>query len=219
MRLAVVSDIHANLVAFEAVLSDMPSVDGYLCAGDVVGYGPWPAECVDRVRELGSPTVMGNHDRAVATETGFGFNSMADAGVRYASEQLSPEQIEWLRSLPDERREHDGRVKVVHGHPDDPDRYTYPGLFKPALLDQEDVLIMGHTHVQAHEVFEEGIVMNPGSVGQPRDEDPRAAYSILDLDSMTVDERRVEYDIDAVVDAVDEADLPAKIGKRLRKGR
>ncbi|WP_424017086.1 metallophosphoesterase family protein [Halorientalis pallida] len=219
MRLAVVSDIHANLVAFEAVLSDMPPVDGYLCAGDVVGYGPWPAECVDRVRELGAPTVMGNHDRAVATETGFGFNSMADAGVRYASEHCSAGQIEWLRSLPDDRVEHDGRVKVVHGHPDDPDRYTYPGLFKPALLDQEDVLIMGHTHVQAHEVFDEGIVMNPGSVGQPRDEDPRAAYSILDLDAMTVDERRVEYDIDAVVEAVDEADLPAKIGKRLRKGR
>ena len=219
MRLAVVSDIHANLVAFEAVLSDMPPVDGYLCAGDVVGYGPWPAECVDRLRELGAPTIMGNHDRAVATETGFGFNSMADAGVRYASEQLSQAQIEWLRSLPDERVEHDGRVKIVHGHPDDPDRYTYPGLFKPAMLADEDVLIMGHTHVQAHEVFDEGIVMNPGSVGQPRDEDPRAAYSLLDLDAMTVEERRVEYDIDAVVEAVDEADLPAKIGKRLRKGR
>ena len=219
MRIAVFSDVHANLVAFEAVLDDMPPVDAYLCAGDVVGYGPWPAECVDRVRELGAPTVMGNHDRAVATETGFSFNGMANAGIRYAGDHCSAAQIEWLRSLPDERHEHDGRVKIVHGHPDDPNRYTYPGLFKSAMLEDEDVLIMGHTHVQAYEVFDEGIVMNPGSVGQPRDEDPRAAYSILDLDSTTVDERRVEYDIERVVTAVGETDLPAKIGKRLRKGR
>ncbi|MFB6084348.1 MAG: metallophosphoesterase [Halorientalis sp.] len=219
MRLAVISDVHANRVAFEAVLEDMPPVDGYLCAGDVVGYGPWPAECLERVRELDAPTVMGNHDRAVATDTGFGFNSMATAGVRYARDHCSDEQIAWLADLPEERIEHDGRVKIVHGHPDDPNRYTYPGLFGPELLDDEDVLILGHTHVQAHETYDEGIVMNPGSVGQPRDEDPRAAYSILDLDDMTVDERRVEYDIERVIEAVREAGLPEKIGKRLRQGR
>jgi len=219
MHVGVISDIHSNRVAFEAVLDDMPAVDGYVCAGDVVGYGPWPAECLDLVRDLDAPTVMGNHDRAVATGASFSFNSMAAAGADYSHDHLSEDQVDWLYDLPTERTEFDGRVKIVHGHPDDPDRYTYPSLFKPDLLGEEDVLVMGHTHVQAHEGFDEGIVMNPGSVGQPRDGDPRAAYAILDLDAMTVEEHRVEYDIDAVEEAVADAGLPAKIGKRLHRGR
>ncbi|MFB6165220.1 MAG: metallophosphoesterase [Haloarculaceae archaeon] len=219
MQVGVVSDIHGNEVALEAVLDDMPPVDAVVDAGDVVGYNPWPAACVERVRELEAVSIMGNHDRAVATGSSFAFNSMAGAGVRYAREQLEDDQLEWLAALPDERTALDGRIKLVHGHPDDPDRYTYPGLFSPELLADEDVLIMGHTHVQGHEVYDEGIVMNPGSVGQPRDGDPRAAYAVLDLDSMTVAEHRVEYDVEAVVDAVADAGLPEQIGTRLRKGR
>jgi putative phosphoesterase len=219
MRVGVISDIHSNEVAFDAVLADMPDVDAYVCAGDVVGYGPWPGECLATVRDLDAPTVMGNHDRAVATDSAFAFNSMARAGVEYSRDQLTDEQIDWLDDLPAERRVFDDRLKIVHGHPDDPDRYTYPSLFSPDMLDDEDVLVMGHTHVQAHEVFEEGIVMNPGSVGQPRDNDPRAAYAVLDLDTMTVAEHRVEYDIEAVEEAVEATDLPAKIGRRLHQGR
>ncbi|NHN46177.1 metallophosphoesterase family protein [Halostella sp. JP-L12] len=219
MRLGVLSDIHGNRVALDAVLDDMPPVDGLLCAGDVVGYNPWHADCVAAVRDRDVPCVKGNHDRAVATGTAFRFNSMAGAGIEHARETLSDDQIEWLAGLPDERVECDGRVKIVHGHPDDPDRYTYPDQFSPRLLDEEDVLIMGHTHVQGHEQYEEGIVMNPGSVGQPRDGDPRAAYAVLDLNALTVEEHRVEYDIGAVRRAVEEAGLPAKIGSRLEKGR
>jgi putative phosphoesterase len=219
MRIGVCSDIHSNRVAFETVLEDMPDVDALVCAGDVVGYNPWPAECVEMVRERGIPTVMGNHDRAVAEGTTFRFNSMAKAGVDHASEHLSDEQRDWLAELPDARREFDGRVKIVHGHPDDPDHYTMPKEFSPALLGDEEVLVMGHTHVQHHEVYGEGIVMNPGSVGQPRDEDPRAAYAVLDLDDRSVEERRVEYDIDAVQEAVSDAGLPSRIGSRLKQGR
>ena len=235
MQVGVISDVHGNRVALAAVLADMPPVDALLCAGDVVGYNPWPADCVDALRceagdadwlerypaplASGVPTVMGNHDRAVGTGSGFSFNSMAGAGVRHAKEHLSDDHLDWLRRLPAERTELDGRVKVVHGHPDDPDRYTYPRLFSPALLGDEDVLVMGHTHVQGHETYDEGIVMNPGSVGQPRDRDPEAAYALLDLDTMTVDERRVPYDIERVVKAVREADLPEQVGTRLRKGR
>ena len=87
------------------------------------------------------------------------------------------------------------------------------------LLDDEDVLVMGHTHVQAHERYDDGVVMNPGSVGQPRDDDPRAAYAVVDLEALTVEERRVEYDVDRVVDAVEAAGLPRRTGQRLRKGR
>jgi putative phosphoesterase len=219
MQVGVISDIHANRIALRAVLDDMPAVDELVCAGDVVGYNPWPAECVDAMRERDVPTVMGNHDRSVVAGTGYPGNRMADAGVRHASERLDEDQLEWLRGLPDERRCFEGRMKIVHGHPDDPNRYTYPTLFSEGLLEDEDVLVMGHTHVQAHEVYDEGIVMNPGSVGQPRDNDPRAAYAVVDLEDRSVREHRVEYDVEAVIEAVREAGLPEGTGTRLRKGR
>lgn len=219
MRIGVISDIHANLVALEAVIQDMPDVDAIVCAGDVVGYNPWPAECVEILRERNILTVQGNHDRAVATEASFSFNSMADAGAKHALETMTDEQITWLAELPTERVEFDGRLKIAHGHPDDPDRYTYPHLFGPRLLEDEDVLVLGHTHHQHYETYYGGIVMNPGSVGQPRDGDPRAAYAILDLEELTVTERRVEYDIDRVGEAVEEAGLPAEISDRLYDGR
>jgi putative phosphoesterase len=232
MKVGILSDIHGNRVALAAVLTDMPPVDGLVCAGDVVGYNPWHADCVDAMRGHtdalpdGVPwptedvaTVMGNHDRAVAAETPFAFNGMAQAGVEHATGQLSDEQIEWLAALPDERRVCDDRVKLVHGHPDDPDHYTYPEEFGPDLLGDEDVLVMGHTHHQHHEVYEDGVVMNPGSVGQPRDKDHRAAYAVLDLTDLTVEEHRVAYDTSEVIDAVTDADLPRQIGFRLTQGR
>ena len=171
MEIGVISDVHGNTVALDAVFADMPAVDALACAGDVVGYNPWHAECVAAVRERSIPTVSGNHDRAVASETRFAFNSMAGAGVAHARETLTEDQIEWLRSLPTTRREFDGRVRIVHGHPENPDRYTYTGEFSPDLLGEEDVLVLGHTHVQGHKRFDEVVVMNPGSVGQPRDGD------------------------------------------------
>jgi putative phosphoesterase len=219
MKIGVVSDIHGNRVALDAVLSAMPAVDSIVCAGDVVGYNPFHGACVDALRERSVPSVMGNHDRAVVEDSGFAFNSMAGAGVEHARETLDDDQQAWLAGLPEERTAFDGRVKIVHGHPDDPDRYTYPDAFGPDLLGDEEVLVLGHTHVQAHEQFAAGVVMNPGSVGQPRDGDPRAAFAVLDLDSLSVTEHRVAYDIDRVQEAVDEAGLPAAIGERLREGR
>jgi putative phosphoesterase len=219
MKLGLVSDIHGNKVALDAVLADMPRVDGLVCAGDVVGYNPWHGECVDAVRERDIPTVSGNHDREVVADGGFGFNSMAAAGVGHARETLTDSQLEWLSTLPDRRRTADGRVRIAHGHPEYPDRYTYPREFSPELLDDEDVLVLGHTHVQGHEQFEEGVVVNPGSVGQPRDGDPRAAYAVLDLDTLSVTEHRVKYDIERVRDAVQNVGLPEQIGDRLLQGR
>lgn len=231
MRVGVISDIHGNKVALRAVLADMPEIDHLVCAGDVVGYNPWHADCVDAMRgdsvalpegpwpTAPVPTVMGNHDRAVAGETPFRFNGMAQAGVEHASEQLDDDRLAWLAALPDTRLLFDDRVKLVHGHPEDPDHYTYPDEFGPDLLDNEELLIMGHTHHQYHEVYDEGIVCNPGSVGQPRDGDPRAAYAVIDLDERTVDEHRINYDTAAVIDAVEAAGLPAKIGSRLTQGR
>ena len=222
MQVGLISDVHGNRVALEAVLADMPAVDELLCAGDVVGYNSWPAACVDELRERAVPTVMGNHDAAVVEETPFRFNSMAKAGVEHALEQLSADQLEWLADLPEERLACDDRVKLVHGHPDDPERYTrytYPEEFSPRMLGEEDVLVLGHTHVQGVERYGEGIVVNPGSVGQPRDGDPRAAYAVVDLEAMTIETHRVEYDIGAVRDAVAAAGLPEGIGSRLERGK
>ncbi|MWV41863.1 metallophosphoesterase family protein [Natrialba sp. INN-245] len=222
MKVGLISDVHGNRVALETVLSAMPSVDEVLCAGDVVGYNPWPAECVDELRERDVPTVMGNHDAAVAAETPFRFNGMARAGVEYAKRHLSEDHLEWLADHPAERLECDGRIKLVHGHPDDPDRYsryTYPRESSPRLLGEEDVLVLGHTHVQGVERYAEGIVVNPGSVGQPRDGDPRAGYAVVDLETMTVESHRVEYDVEAVQEAVAATDLPEQIGTRLTRGK
>jgi putative phosphoesterase len=234
MRIGVISDRHGNEIALQATIADMPAVDGLVCAGDVVGYNPWHAACVDAVADPGTgpvvdsdvrlidgmiPTVQGNHDRAVATGHAPHFNHMAQAGVEHAREQLSADQLDWLDTLPEECHIVNGRLKLVHGHPDDPDHYTRPAEFGPELLDGEDVLVMGHTHVQHHEIYDDGIVLNPGSVGQPRDGDPEAAYAIVDLDEMVVEERRVDYDTDAVIHAVEDAGLPRQIGFRLAQGR
>jgi len=241
MKVGVIADVHGNLVALDAVLADMPAVDRLVCAGDVVGYNPWHADCVAAVRgdppsgddggfalsdaarerlpDDGVPTVMGNHDRAVAFDRGHGFNEMARTAVAHAREACTEDQVEWLGDLPEQRVVCDGRLRVVHGHPHDPDRYTYPEEYAPSMLDGEAVLVTGHTHVQGHETFDEGLVMNPGSVGQPRDGDPRAAYAVLDFESREFEGHRVEYDIDRVVDAVREADLPLRTGTRLRRGQ
>ena len=223
MRYGVLSDVHGNLPALEAVCEAMPPVDGYLCAGDVVGYNPWPAACIDRLREMDAVTVRGNHDHAVATDGGAWFNSMGRAGVAYAREQLDRTALEWLDSLPTHETVSGEAVLLVHGHPDDPNRYTYPDSFSAAMLGENHrVVITGHTHVQGHREFEGGLVMNPGSVGQPRDGDPRAAFAVLELDGDSgrprLEEHRVEYDIERVVEAVEAAGLPTRIGTRLRRG-
>lgn len=234
MKLGVISDVHGNRIALDAVLDDMPAVDELVCAGDVVGYNPWPVDCVAELRERGVPTVQGNHDRTTVTGSAPGFNSMGQAGVRYAHDTLDADALDWLDSLPDQLAVADGRVAIVHGHPEHRDRYTYPKEFGAELLamagdsnsSDPAVLVLGHTHVQGHERFvmeteqyDEAIVMNPGSVGQPRDGDPRAAYAVLDLDALTVEEHRVGYDIDTVVEAVEAAGLPKRTGNRLYDGR
>lgn len=218
MQVGVVSDIHANNIALEAVLDDMPPVDRIVNAGDVVGYNPWPAECLATVRDREMASVIGNHDRAVASEAPFRFNRLAKAGVEHAVDKLDDEALAWLDELPDQRLVADDRIKIVHGHPSDPNQYTYPDEFTPQLLDDEDVLIMGHTHVQHVEEYPEGLVLNPGSVGQPRDGNPEAAYAVLDIDEGTAELRRVAYDIEAVIEAIEAASLPKRTGLRLRDG-
>ncbi|MDZ7688688.1 MAG: YfcE family phosphodiesterase [Halobacteriales archaeon] len=219
--IGIISDVHANLPALEAVLDDMPDVDALVHAGDAVGYNPYPSACVELLRDNDAVCVQGNHDRAVAGDTSFGFHSDAGRAVEWTQRHVGDETVEWLDSLPQERETVLGerRIKMVHGAPGAPDRYTFPHDFSPSLLNSEDVLVLGHTHVQAKREYDEGTVVNPGSVGQPRDEDPRAGYALLDEETCEVELRRVEYPVSHVQDKIRRAGLPESLAERLEEGR
>ena len=219
MRVGLISDIHGNKPALDAVLGELTDVELIINAGDVVGYNPWPAACLEMVREREVESVQGNHDRAVTSGSAFRFNGLAQAGVEYAKEHLSEKQRAWLDTLPETKTLVDGAIRVAHGHPDDPDRYTYPDDFSPELLNGESLLVLGHTHVQHAETYDAGAVVNPGSVGQPRDGDPRAGYAVVETDSWEVKLGRVGYDIGAVREAVSAAGLPRELATRLTEGR
>jgi predicted phosphodiesterase len=233
MRIGLVSDVHANRPALEAVLDDMPAVDEVVCVGDVVGYNPWPAACVERIRSVAAATVRGNHDRTVETPERYRANRMAEAGLEHAKRELSADQLAWLRSLPRATRFGGGDFLLVHSHPDPDheDAYVYPSEFetlKPAIeaveaTDDSDGgplagVVLGHTHVQGARWVGDRLVVNPGSVGQPRDGDSDAAYAVLETSEPAVDLRRVSYDVDRVIEAVDRAGLPSRTGERLTRG-
>jgi len=222
MRIGLISDIHANLPALEAVLDDMPSVDEIVCAGDVVGYNPWPRECLKRVRAVSSLIVQGNHDRDVETPHRYGHNEMAHAGLELAREELSEAQREWLADLPQRTEFAEGAYRLVHSHPD-PNKlgsYVRPAQFPKmrSYLDDYTGIVLGHTHIQHKATIDGRLIVNPGSVGQPRDRDKRAAYAVLDTVADEVDLRRVEYDINRVISRVEECRLPTQTGTRLLSG-
>jgi putative phosphoesterase len=222
MKLALVSDVHGNLPALEAVLDDIDDVDDIICGGDIVGYNPWPAECVERVREACSVVVRGNHDRHVQSPDEYSHNDMARAGLEHARKELSNDQLVWLLTHTGWTEFAGERFQLAHSHPDPEhlDAYVEPRDF-PRMrpyLDDHDGLVLGHTHVQHEATIDGKLIVNPGSVGQPRDGDARAAYAVLDTNDVSVDLRRVEYDIDRVITRVEELGLPTRTGTRLLDG-
>jgi len=210
----VISDIHGNLPALEAVLADMPAVDAIVNAGDTVGYGPWPAECVDRIQSEQCYSVIGNHDEALFKDRYYHESDL------YAAEVLSSQQKKWLHALPDQQILFDDVLRVVHGHPDKRFNYTYEADFDELLVNGESILVLGHTHEQAAKrVTTDKFVVNPGSVGQPRDNDPKAAYAIIDLDELTVSLERVPYDINRYAERLTETPIPNYNARRLYFGQ
>lgn len=207
------SDVHGNETALRAVIEDAPDVDAVVHAGDLVGYGPSPNACIDLLREHDAHAVRGNHDEAL-----FG-GPAYEAGDEHAQATVSDANRAWLGECPETLSVFDGRVRVAHGHPDERFRYTYPADFHAGLLDGAEVLVLGHTHKQAARTFDAGTVVNPGSVGQPRDGDPRAAYAVLDIATGEVDPRRVAYDVDRVVERTAGTPVPEQTARRLAEGR
>jgi putative phosphoesterase len=223
VKIGLLSDIHANHPALEAVLDDCPSVDKIVCAGDIIGYNPWPAACIDRIRSVASVVVQGNHDRMIDTPQQYEHNKMAHAGLKYAEKELSSEQRAWLKRLPEQTDIADGAYRLVHSHPDPDqlDSYVTSEEFAELqpYLNEYDGLILGHTHIQYKTTIDGKLIVNPGSVGQPRDSDPTAAYAVLDTGRNTVALRRTAYDIDSVKNKITLDGLPAETGERLFRGQ
>ncbi|MGD0802626.1 MAG: metallophosphoesterase family protein [Candidatus Bathyarchaeia archaeon] len=226
MKILVVSDIHSNLVALEAVLEDAGHWDAAISAGDIVGYGPNPEECIDRLYFKGFRCVLGNHDNAVATIETDWFNDDAQDAIKINRSKLTLASLRWLGRLPIELKlELDGyKISVYHGSPTEPlTSYIYPDSAKTQAenllsLTGSDILILGHTHVPYMIENDSHLMLNPGSVGQPRDGDPRASYILLETEPLRVEHRRVEYNIDVTAEAIDALGLPHKFATRLYWG-
>ena len=242
MRYGIISDIHGNLEALDSVLKvlEKENPDRYICVGDIVGYGADPAECIKRVKLLNAVTVAGNHDWAVLDRLDIrSFNSDAQAAIRWTQEAISESNLDYLDSLPSFFVEMP--FTLAHGSPRKPvweyviDPLTAAENFR--ILDTRYCLV-GHSHVPLmYEQATDGEVewfgpiygaeldlntsrfmINPGSVGQPRDYDPRAAYGLLDLDELTWEFRRIEYPIEEVQSRMEEVGLPQRLISRLSLG-
>lgn len=226
-RLAFVSDIHSNLEALEAVFSALHEEEVY-CLGDVVGYGANPNEVIDLLKENRVLAVMGNHDHAVATRNVSGFNSKAALASLWTRGQLTESSLQYLSSLPTERRlEVEGhRVYLTHGSPDDNlweyvDPASHYNLFDHYLRKLGvEVVGLGHTHVPYVWRDKRGVVFNPGSVGQPRNGDRRASYAtILFAEGGTTAEvRALDYDYQKAATKIRAAGLPEQLAARLALG-
>lgn len=200
MRLVIISDIHANLMALEAVLGDMPAADRIVCCGDLVEYYDQPNEVCALVRARGIECIRGNHDAYVIgalspkAEHRAGFRTDWTRGV------LAETHLRWLEKLGTEMHFEAGgrRLHVRHASPWDEETYLRADA-TPALerlrINRHETLAVGHTHRPLHLAIGEGWLLNPGSVGQPRDKDPRASYAMFDLATGAVEHRRVGYDV------------------------
>jgi diadenosine tetraphosphatase ApaH/serine/threonine PP2A family protein phosphatase len=242
MRVAVLSDIHSNLVALDAVLDDLatlPSVDATWVCGDIVGYGPQPNEVIARLREIGALAVMGNHDgAAVGVVDPAWFNDAAAAAISWTTTELNEDARAFLADLPERRV--DGELTAVHGSPRDPIwEYITSTDVARANLDAYEtrICLFGHTHLPIVYADTDGgmgalsaedepmampggrLMLNPGSVGQPRDGDPRSSYAVLDLADATATFRRVPYDIARTQELMRERRLPNWLVERLSHGR
>jgi len=247
MRIAVIADVHANLPALEVVLDTVAreKVDATVCLGDLVGYNASPVECVDRVRDACTYVVAGNHDRDCLHVAQPGTRKQARIALDWTRDQLDEPRRAYLRQLAPLHLG-DG---FVAAHGSYLSTIYVSGYVTSTMLEENlvaiaarpnwpTVALCGHTHVpmlgwwDGEQVFEsslreagdwpasvKAVIVNPGSVGQPRDEDPRASYAVIDLEARTVRVERLAYDIERACEAIEREGLPDDLARRLREGR
>jgi diadenosine tetraphosphatase ApaH/serine/threonine PP2A family protein phosphatase len=246
MRYLILSDIHANIDAFDAVLEHAAgSWDRVLVLGDLVGYGAEPNAVVDRVRELAPDAVIrGNHDKAASgLDDGSQFNNVARLAAIWTGSRLTPDNMAYIRALPMGPVRIDALTEICHGAPFDEDHYIFDGSDAVLALraSERPLCLFGHTHLPAlFKVVEDsfdGMPLDPdadaviplqrgarylanvGSIGQPRDGDPRAAYGVLDDDERELRAFRVPYPVEKAQQRILAAGLPASLANRLALGR
>lgn len=240
MRFGIFSDTHANIEALNAVLKafDSERIDQYICLGDTVGYGASPNECCALIRAKAKYTILGNHDAAVAGRMDYSYYYHA---ARHALDMharlLAPDNKEWLKGLPYEVRE--GEVHFCHGSPLNIEEFDYIFAREQAAQCMEiwdslsRLTVIGHSHLcksfalssdqGVHEVVSETFELRPGwkyivsvgSVGQPRDYDPRASYTIYDTESRTFEFKRTDYDVKSSAEKIFNSELEPNFGHRL----
>ena len=250
MRILVLSDIHANLEALEACLEAAPVFDSVFNLGDIVGYGANPNEVTERSRQLGRVFVRGNHDKACAGVSSIeGFNQIAGMAVVWTQKRITPQNLEFLRELPQGPVSPMQGLECVHGSARDEDEYVLVARDAYGLLAQAKapLTFFGHTHIQCgfcldgqselgqvlvpnydsktgkqqFQVFLRPgtkYLINPGSVGQPRDNDPRAAFMLYDSTEHSIIFCRVPYDISGAQKKILSAGLPERLADRLAEG-
>lgn len=234
MRIALLSDIHSNLEALRAVLDSLPSVDRILCLGDIVGYGADPAQVIDLLRERGAEALQGNHDWAVVTGDTAEFNPLAARAVEWTRSVLDRGPVDFLRRLPRTLEVEGCDALAVHGSPLDPlfEYVTGAGAARGCFgATSRSLILLGHSHIAMRFALREGrvegrafpeggaetlgprTILNPGSVGQPRDGNPRASFGLLAEGRFEI--RRVEYDVAGAARKIREAGLPEFLAERL----
>jgi predicted phosphodiesterase len=232
MIIAVISDIHSNLEALNAALEAIRrrDADVIYCLGDIVGYGADPGPCVDLVRTHCAAAVLGNHDEAVARDEGLELlpRNGREAALHNRS-LLRPDQLDYLAGLPLQGEAHG--LTFVHASPEEPAMWLR--LDAPAVAQRQfqyfttDVCFVGHTHIAGIMANRLGVLrvrrghrflINPGSVGQPRDHNPQLSFALFDTDAFTCELVRVPYDVERAVAKIFAANLPEQLGMRLRRG-
>ena len=244
MRYLVLSDIHANLEALDAVLAVETRVDATLVLGDLVGYGADPDAVIERVRALPQATfIRGNHDKVGARiDSVRGFNHLARQAIEWTSATLTPEHMAWLAALPRGPVIIDTLVEICHGSPFDEDVYIFDELDarRGIVASRRSLCLFGHTHIPAAFCLDDAFetltlkreasqelplskdvryLVNCGAVGQPRDGDWRAAFGVLDTDTRVLTLRRVPYDVTSAQAKILRAGLPDVLAQRLAVGR
>ncbi len=217
-----ISDVHANYIAVKEVLEQLDKNEKIVHAGDVVGYNPFPNETIALFKQYNVISIAGNHDKGVLSGDFSNFNEDAKFAGLWTKSQLNSESFAYLGSLRYSINiiDNNRKIAVHHGAPFDEDYYMYEESLSESLLqyDHADILVLGHTHVPYIRKFGKKIICNPGSVGQPRDRDSRAAYIIINTEDMNIELKRLNYNIKEVSDKIESLNLPEFLAKRLFYG-